>query len=89
MVKFGEYNPQKSHIKLIRNREMDVNLVGIDSQSCPMTFRRQTWEKIASEWKLHNLNQQTSVCSLEELDSEIDRILAGKQKGRVIVDLER
>jgi hypothetical protein len=26
---------------------------------------------------------------LEELDSEIDRILAGKQKGRVIVDLER
>jgi hypothetical protein len=27
------------------------------------------------------------VCSLEELDSEIDRILAGKQKGRVIVDL--
>ena len=31
MVKFGEYNPQKSHIKLIRNREMDVNLVAIDS----------------------------------------------------------
>ena len=30
MVKFGEYNPQKSHIKLIRNREMDVNLVAID-----------------------------------------------------------
>ncbi|UCF00923.1 MAG: YhdH/YhfP family quinone oxidoreductase [Deltaproteobacteria bacterium] len=66
-----------------------ISLVGIDSQSCPMTFRRQTWEKIASEWKLHNLNQQTSVCSLEELDSEIDRILAGKQKGRVIVDLGR
>jgi carbon-monoxide dehydrogenase iron sulfur subunit len=31
MVKFGEYNPQKSHIKLIRNREMDVNVVAIDS----------------------------------------------------------
>ena len=54
-----------------------------------MTFRRQTWEKIASDWKLDNLNRQTSVCSLEELDLEIDRILAGKQKGRVIVDLER
>jgi putative YhdH/YhfP family quinone oxidoreductase len=64
-----------------------ISLVGIDSQSFPMTFRRQTWEKIASEWKLDNLNRQTSVCSLEELDSEIDRILAGKQKGRVIVDL--
>ena len=66
-----------------------ISLVGIDSQSFPMTFRRRTWEKIASEWKLDNLNRQTSVCSLEELDSEIDRILAGKQKGRVIVDLGR
>ena len=66
-----------------------ISLVGIDSQSFPMTFRRQTWEKIATEWKLDNLDRQTSVCSLEELDSEIDRILAGKQKGRVIVDLGR
>lgn len=64
-----------------------ISLVGIDSQSFPMTFRRQTWEKIASEWKLADLDRQTSVCSLEELDGEIDRILAGKQKGRVIVDL--
>ena len=66
-----------------------ISLVGIDSQSFPMTFRRQTWEKIATEWKLDNLDRQTSVRSLEELDSEIDRILAGKQKGRVIVDLSK
>jgi len=66
-----------------------ISLVGIDSQSCPMTFRRRTWEKIANEWKLPDLDRQTSQCSLEELDDEIDRILAGKQKGRVIVDLER
>ncbi|MGD8986670.1 MAG: YhdH/YhfP family quinone oxidoreductase [Syntrophobacterales bacterium] len=66
-----------------------ILLVGIDSQSCPMTFRRQTWEKIASEWKLADLDRQTSMCSLEELDVEIDRILAGQQKGRVIVDLLR
>lgn len=64
-----------------------ISLVGIDSQSFPMTFRRQTWEKIAIEWKLADLDRQTSVCALEELNSEIDRILAGKQKGRVIVDL--
>ena len=65
-----------------------ISLVGIDSQSFAMTFRRQTWGKIATDWKLDNLDRQTSVCSLEELDSEIDLILAGKQKGRVIVDLE-
>jgi len=66
-----------------------ITVVGIDSQSCPMAFRRRTWEKIANEWKLTVLDRQTSVCSLEELDAEIDRILAGKQKGRVIVDLAR
>jgi acrylyl-CoA reductase (NADPH) len=66
-----------------------ITLIGIDSQSCPMAFRRRTWEKIANEWKLTVLDRQTSVCSLEELDAEIDRILAGKQKGRVIVDLDR
>jgi len=64
-----------------------VTLIGIDSQSCPMDFRRRTWKKIASEWKLADLDRQTSVCSLDDLDVEIDRILAGKQKGRVIVDL--
>ncbi len=66
-----------------------ISLVGIDSQNCPMNIRRQTWEKIAGEWKLDNLDRQTSVCSLEELDPQIDRILAGKQKGRVIVDLSK
>jgi acrylyl-CoA reductase (NADPH) len=66
-----------------------ITLVGIDSQSCPMDFRRRAWEKIANEWKLTVLDRQTSVCSLEELNAEIDRILAGKQKGRVIVDLDR
>jgi hypothetical protein len=54
-----------------------------------MAFRRRTWDKIANEWKLTILDRQTSVCSLEELDAEIDRILAGKQKGRMIVDLAK
>jgi putative YhdH/YhfP family quinone oxidoreductase len=66
-----------------------IALVGIDSQSCPMDMRCKTWQKIASEWKLADLDRQTSLCSLEDLGAEIDRILSGKQKGRVIVDLER
>jgi putative YhdH/YhfP family quinone oxidoreductase len=66
-----------------------ISLVGIDSQNFPMDLRRRTWEKIAGEWKLTDVDRQTSVRSLEELDVEIDRILAGKQKGRVIVDLTK
>lgn len=66
-----------------------ISLVGIDSQNFPMAPRRRTWEKIGTEWKLADLDRQTAVRSLEELDTEIDRILAGKQKGRVIVDLAK
>jgi len=32
MTKFGEYNPKKSYIKVIRNREMDVNIIALDSK---------------------------------------------------------
>ena len=31
MTKFGEYNPKKSHIRLIRNRELDVNIIALDT----------------------------------------------------------
>lgn len=36
MTKFGEYNPSKSYIKVLRNTEMDVNIVviGIDCDFC-------------------------------------------------------
>ena len=30
MTKFGEYNPKKSYIKVMRNREMDVNIIALD-----------------------------------------------------------
>ncbi len=64
-----------------------IALFGIDSQNCPMTIRQRTWDKLAKDWKLENLDQIASVSSLEELDVEIERILRGGQKGRVIVAL--
>ena len=30
MQKHGEYNPRKAYIRLLRNREMDVNIVCLD-----------------------------------------------------------
>jgi putative YhdH/YhfP family quinone oxidoreductase len=64
-----------------------VSLVGIDSAECPMDVRSLIWKKIAAEWKLDHLDRLVSECSLEELSSKIDLILAGKIKGRVVVRL--
>ena len=64
-----------------------VSLIGIDSQNCPMAQRRQIWRKLASEWKLDNLEALCTEFTLKGLDGHIDLILAGKQKGRVVVKL--
>lgn len=66
-----------------------VSLVGIDSQDSPMKLRQQIWSRISSEWKLDQLEQLTTEITLHELDSNIELILQGRQKGRVLVNLNQ
>ncbi len=65
-----------------------VSLHGIDSQNCPMPLRTAIWQKLAAEWRPAALESLVRDVPLEELDPEIDRILAGRQTGRVRVDME-
>mgnify|MGYP005841097143 CR=1 FL=1 len=64
-----------------------VSLHGVDSANYPMEIRQPLWEKIATDWKLEMLDEMTRECSLGKLPEEIDRILDGKQVGRVVVNL--
>lgn len=64
-----------------------VTLIGIDSQNCPMPERRQTWEKLATEWKIPEIEQVVSEIALEGLDQRIDMMMTGKHRGRTIVRL--
>lgn len=64
-----------------------VSLLGIDSQNCPMALRGQIWQKLAGEWKLDVLDRLATKIPLDALDSYIERILKGEQKGRVVVNL--
>ncbi len=65
-----------------------VSLLGIDSGFTPTKLRREIWSKLAGVWKFPQLQKLTIDCTLEGLDPEIDKILAGGQRGRVVVDLE-
>lgn len=65
-----------------------VSLLGVDSQNCPMDTRVQIWEHLAGDWKLDRLDQIANEISMNELDKNIDLILEGKQKGRVVVNLD-
>lgn len=62
-------------------------LVGIDSQNCPMPLRRKTWEKLASQWKIPNMEKVVEEIGLEDLNQTIDNMMARKHKGRSIVRL--
>ncbi len=65
-----------------------VTLVGIDSQNCDKTIREQIWAKLATDWKFAALDNIHKEISLVELPDEIERILAGQQKGRIVVNLD-
>ncbi len=62
-----------------------VGLVGIDSADRPQALRKQIWQKLATEWKPEVLDKIYRTISLDDLSDEIDKMLAGKQTGRVII----
>ena len=64
-----------------------VSLLGIDSSMCTLEFRREIWQRLAGSWKVPQLADLAREVTLDELDPEIDRILRGGQRGRVLVQL--
>jgi acrylyl-CoA reductase (NADPH) len=66
-----------------------VCLQGIDSQNCPMDHRLEVWRKLAGTWKFSQLESLGKEVGLSGLTDNIALILQGKQKGRVVVDLDR
>lgn len=65
-----------------------INLLGIDSATCPMDLRRQLWDKLADDWRPPLLNQISKEISLNDLPEYIDLLLSGKIRGRVFVNMQ-
>lgn len=64
-----------------------VALVGIDSVVCDSVLRANLWGKLANEWRIKQLDSLAREVSLDQLSLEVDRILAGQQQGRILVNL--
>ena len=62
-----------------------ISLIGIDSQNYPMSFREQVWNKLADEWKVEGLEENSTVITLNELSEKLNLMLEGKLKGRTIL----
>jgi putative YhdH/YhfP family quinone oxidoreductase len=63
-----------------------VSLLGVDSVEIPMRARQTAWSKLAGEWSV-DLDEIVTEVTLEELDPQIDAILKGGVRGRVLVNL--
>ena len=64
-----------------------IKLIGIDSQNCPMKHRRQVWQRLATDWKIEQLDAICREVPLDELSPHIDTILKGGITGRTVVKL--
>ena len=65
-----------------------VSLLGVDSVEIPMRARQMAWNKLAGDWSV-DLSRIVTEVSLDGLSGEIDKILKGGVRGRVVVDLSR
>jgi acrylyl-CoA reductase (NADPH) len=67
-----------------------VSLLGIDSVQTAIEPRRRMWERIGSDLKPTWLDTlDTESVGLADLAPQLDRILAGGMRGRVLVDPRR
>jgi len=64
-----------------------VTLDGIDSAKCPRPNREAIWQWLAGDWKPAKLDAIRTVVPLEEIEPQIQKILAGGVRGRVVVEI--
>ena len=65
----------------------NVALLGVDSVMCPAVDRREAWTRLAKELDLRKLGDMTSTISLDDVQGAAHDILAGKVRGRLVVEI--
>ena len=64
-----------------------VSLIGIDTAMCPMPIRSDVWGRLATDMKPADLNAIAHEITLDGLPAAFDTLLAGKARGRFVVNL--
>jgi NADPH2:quinone reductase len=64
-----------------------VSLIGIDSAACPMDVRVEVWRRLASDMKPRQLDVIGHEIPLAGLPAAFDTLLAGRARGRFVVNV--
>ncbi|MGB6766769.1 MAG: oxidoreductase, partial [Methyloceanibacter sp.] len=65
----------------------NVTLAGVNSVLTPHERREEAWGRLATDLGLARLNAMTSRARLDDVPALASEILAGKTRGRVVIDL--
>jgi len=66
-----------------------VSLLGIDSVMAPSEVRKPAWDRLARDLDIAALERISKVISLGETINAAQDIVAGKIRGRIVVDVNR
>jgi putative YhdH/YhfP family quinone oxidoreductase len=79
----GDDLPVTVHPFIIRG----VRLLGVDSVLCPTPRRDQAWGRLAADLDPASLDGMTTVAPLADVPALAEEILAGRIRGRVVIDV--
>ena len=65
----------------------DVTLAGVNSVLTPRKKREEAWSCLAKDLDLAKLSSMTSRATLDDVPVLATEILAGKTRGRIVIDL--
>lgn len=66
----------------------NVGLLGVDSVMAPKALRMQAWERLAGDLDQEKLDAMTTEIALGDLPSVAGEILAGRVRGRTVVNVD-
>jgi acrylyl-CoA reductase (NADPH) len=64
-----------------------VKLVGVNSVTTPLPRRKRAWDRLVRDLDMEKLKALTTHVKLEDVPDVAAAIVAGKVRGRVVVDL--
>lgn len=84
----GLVESHELHTNLFPFLQRGVSLLGIDSAERGIEIKRKLWKHLASDWKPDMLDEMATEVSLLDIEPEIDKILAGKQVGKILINCQ-
>ena len=64
-----------------------MELLGIESVYMPMPRRLKAWERLARDLDVKTLSAMTRTIKLADVKGAAEEILAGKVRGRLVVEI--